>query len=202
MARGLKQYSPAFERNREPIGGALDRALDGVGTVLEIGSGSGQHAVWFARRFPHITWFPTEVADNLASVDAWRTESDLANLRPPLELDVLSDRWPAIEADAVVTINTLHIMPWPATPKLFAEAATLLPPGGVIFVYGPFRYAARPLEPSNARFDGWLQAQDPGRGLREFETVDAVARDHGFVLLEDLPMPSNNRSAWWRKAAG
>lgn len=197
----MKQYSPAFERNREPISGALAEALEGCRRVLEIGSGSGQHVTWFGREFDHIEWIPSELEHNIASVESWRREAGLSNVLEPIALDVLSPAWPAVEVDAMVTINTLHIMPWQATARLFERAAAILPEEGVLFVYGPFRYAGRTLEPSNARFDEWLRQDNPLSGLREFGQVDGIARDNGFHLVEDLAMPANNRSIWWRKAA-
>ncbi|KAA3631765.1 MAG: DUF938 domain-containing protein [Proteobacteria bacterium] len=198
-ARGVKQYSPAFERNCVPIARALERALAGVSRVLEIGSGSGQHVAWFAEQFPRIVWQPSELPANLESIQEWTREAGVNNVMPPLSLDVLSSTWPEVGVDAIVTINTLHIMPWRATATLFEHASSVLPTDGVLFVYGPFRFRDRALEPSNIRFDEWLHAEDPERGLREFESVDEVAVINGFVLVDEVAMPANNRAAWWRR---
>src|SRR5690606_724408 len=160
----MKQFSPAFERNREPIAEALAEALAGCTRVLEIGSGSGQHAAWFAARFPHLAWCPTELPEFLPSIEAWRAESGLANVEPARVLDVFAANWPDVGADAVVTLNTLHIVSWPGVEAIVLKAAALLPAGGVFFVYGPFRYASRPLEPSNENFDQWLRARDAQSG--------------------------------------
>lgn len=196
----MKQFSPAFERNREPIAAALTEALAGCARVLEVGSGSGQHAAWFAARFPGITWFPTELPEFLPSIEAWRAESGLVNVEPARVLDVFAADWPDVGADAVVTLNTLHIVSWPGVEAIVSKAAALLPADGVLYVYGPFRYASRALEPSNENFDQWLRARDAQSGIRLFEDVDALAREGGLSFEKDLAMPANNRSIWWRKS--
>jgi cyclopropane fatty-acyl-phospholipid synthase-like methyltransferase len=193
----MKQSSPSCERNKEPILAVLREILDVPGLVLEIGSGSGQHAVHFARGLTHVEWQPTDVAENLPGISAWRDEAGLANLREPLALDLFSDRWPIAVAQAVVCINTIHIVSWEAVEKLFAGAGRLLPAGGVMYVYGPFRYADRSLEPSNEEFDRWLKARDSASGVRLFEDVNRLALENGLTLAGDRAMPANNRSLWW-----
>jgi len=195
----MKQSSPSCERNKEPILAVLREILTAPGLVLEIGSGSGQHAVHFARGLPHVEWQPTDLADNLPGISAWRDESGLANLRAPLALDLDSDRWPVDAAQAVVCINTIHIVPWSAVERLFAGAGRLLSSGGVMYVYGPYRYADRPLETSNQEFDRWLKARDTASGVRLFEDVNSLAEQSGLTLAGDRAMPANNRSIWWSK---
>jgi SAM-dependent methyltransferase len=195
----MKQSSPSCERNKEPILAVLREILSVPGLVLEIGSGSGQHAVHFARGLPHVEWQPTDVADNLPGISAWRNEAGLVNLREPLALDLFSDRWPVAAAQAVVCINTIHIVSWEAVERLFAGAGRLLSPGGVMYVYGPCRYAERPLEPSNEEFDRWLKARDSASGVRLFEDVNQLAGHNGLMLAGDRAMPANNRSIWWIK---
>ena len=195
----MKQSSPSCERNKEPILTVLREILAVPGLVLEIGSGSGQHAVHFARGLPHVEWQPTDVADNLPGISAWRDEAGLANLREPLALDLFSDRWPVAEAQAVVCINTIHIVSWKAVERLFAGVGRLLKPGGTMYVYGPYRYADRPLEPSNEEFDRWLKARDSASGVRWFEDVNRLAGQNGLMLAGDRAMPANNRSIWWIK---
>ena len=193
----MKQSSPSCERNKEPILAVLREILSVPGLVLEIGSGSGQHAVHFARGLPHVEWQPTDVADNLPGISAWRDEAGLANLREPLALDLFSDRWPVAAAQAVVCINTIHIVSWEAVERLFAGVGRLLKPGGTMYVYGPYRYADRPLEPSNEEFDRWLKARDSASGVRLFEDVNRLALENGLTLAGDQAMPANNRSLWW-----
>ena len=195
----MKQSSPSCERNKEPILAVLREILAVPGLVIEIGSGSGQHAVHFARGLPHVEWQPTDVAENLPGISAWRDEAGLANLREPLALDLFSDRWPVAAAQAVVCINTIHIVSWEAVERLFAGAGRLLSPGGVMYVYGPYRYADQPLEPSNEEFNRWLKARDSVSGVRLFEDVNRLAGQNGLMLAGYRAMPANNRSIWWIK---
>lgn len=195
----MKRSSPSCERNKEPILAVLREILTAPGLVLEIASGSGQHAVHFARALPHLTWQPTDTAENLPSISAWRAEAGLSNLREPLALDLFADNWPVPEAQAVVCINTIHIVSWQGVERLFAGAGRLLAPGGILYVYGPYRYAGRPLEPSNEDFDRWLKARDPASGVRLFEDVNRLAERNRLVLAGDRAMPANNRSIWWQK---
>ena len=195
----MKQFSPSCERNKEPILAVLREIFTAPGLVLEIGSGSGQHAVHFARGLPHMEWQPTDTAENLPSIAAWRTEAGLSNLREPLVLDLFAETWPAKKVQALVCINTIHIVSWPGVERLFAGASRILPPGAVMYVYGPYRYSDRPLEPSNEDFDRWLKARDPVSGVRLLEDVNRLAQQKGLVLVGDRAMPANNRSIWWVK---
>ena len=195
----MKQSAPSCERNKDVILAVLKEVLPDTGTVLEVGSGTGQHAAYFAFHLPQLVWQPTDLSPNFPSIRAWREETGLPNLREPLELDLLAPAWPATPAQAIVCINTIHIVSWKAVQNLFAGAGSVLAPGGVLYVYGAYRYASRPLEPSNEDFDRWLKARDPVSGIRDFETVNALAERNGLTLVEDRAMPANNRSIWWTK---
>ncbi len=193
----MKQHSPSCERNKEPILAVLKEILPASGLVLEIGSGTGQHAVYFATHLPQLAWQPTDLPANFPSIRAWAAEA--GNVREPLALDLLAERWPVTEAQAIVCINTIHIVAWAGVENLFAGASRILSPGGVLYAYGPYRYRDRPLEPSNEEFDRWLKARDPASGVRDFEALNALAERHGLTLAGDRAMPANNRSLWWRK---
>lgn len=196
----MKQHSPSFERNKDAIVSVLREVLPSTGLVLEVGSGSGQHAAYIASRMPSIEWQPTDLPDNLPSIAAWREAAGATNLRAPLVLDLLSANWPVAQCDAIVCINTVHIVAWAGVENLFAGAGRVLRPGGVMYVYGAYRYSDRPLEPSNEQFDQWLKRRDPNSGVRDFAAVDALAQAAGLVLVGDRAMPANNRSIWWRKS--
>ena len=194
-----KAYAPACDRNSAVILDVLRPILARCRTVLEIGSGTGQHAVYFAGRLPHLVWQPSDLPQALDSIHAWRAEAALDNLTAPLNLDLHATETVDTDCDAMVCINTIHIVDWHAVEQLFALAGRLLPPAGVLYVYGPYRYADRPLEPSNERFDEWLKQRDPASGVRQFEAVNALARESGLELQGDVAMPANNRSIWWQK---
>jgi SAM-dependent methyltransferase len=193
----MKQYAPACDRNSEPILQVLRSIFDKPGLVLEIGSGTGQHAACFAQALSRFTWQPTDLSENLPSIRAWSDEANLANVLEPLVLDLMDDAWPVERANYVVCINTIHIVPWPAVQNLFAGVGRILEPGGIMYVYGPYRYRDRPLEPSNETFDAWLKQRDPRSGVRDFDAVNALSTEAGLTLLGDQGMPANNRSLWW-----
>ena len=195
-----KPFSEACERNREPILAVLQRYFADRRRVLEIGSGTGQHAVYFAAALAHLTWQTSERAANLAGIRQWLEEAGLANLPPPLELDV-TGRWPAARFDALFTANTLHIMSWDNVRTLFTALPAVLAPDALLCVYGPFNYEGTFTSPSNEAFDAWLKRRSPESGIRDFAAVDALARAIGFELLQDCPMPANNRALIWRRAA-
>ncbi len=179
----MKPFSEACERNREPILAVLQRVLAHRTKVLEIGSGTGQHAAYFAAALTHLAWQASDVPENLPGIRQWGVE--------PIALDV-SGAWPSIDADAAFTANTCHIMAWPQVEKMLAGVgaiATLR----TFCVYGPFNYGGRFTSDSNARFDAMLRARDPSSGLRDFEAMVALARGHGLALREDNTMPANNR---------
>jgi SAM-dependent methyltransferase len=197
-----KPFSEASERNRVPILAVLVRWLGESRNVLEIGSGTGQHAAYFAAHLPHLAWQPSDVADNLPGIRLWIDEARLPNLQAPLALDVNTGAWPEARYDAVFSANTAHIMSWPEVERMVARAAAALRPGGLFCLYGPFNYAGGFTSESNARFDASLRARDPRMGVRDFEATDALARREGLELVEDNAMPANNRLLVWRRAAG
>lgn len=196
-------FSEACERNKAPILDVLTAWLaDSAGVVLEIGSGTGQHATHFARGLPGFSWQPTERLENLSALTA-RVEVDGAcNLLTPLELDVTQSAWPCNEdsVDAVFTANTLHIMSWDDVQALFRGVGRVLRDDGYLIVYGPFRYGGQFTAHGNAAFDDVLRARDPVSGVRDFEAVDALAAAQGLVLVEDRAMPANNQTLVWRKS--
>lgn len=196
-----KPYSDACERNRGPILEVLREHFADRRHVLEIGSGTGQHAAHFAAALPQLTWQTSDIGSNLPGIRMWLEESGLANLPPPVALDV-TGRWPDARFDAVFTANTLHIMSWPAVRTLFAALPGVLGADSVLAVYGPFNYDGRFTSPSNASFDEWLRQRSPHSGIRDFAAIDGLARSIGFALLEDRPMPANNRTLIWRRSAG
>ena len=198
----MKQHAPSYERNKDAIVEVLREVLPRACTVLEIGSGTGQHAAYFAAQLPHLVWQPTDLSENLPSIRAWREEAAAPNLREPVELDLFARCWPVKRADAVVCINAIHIVAWDGVVNLVGGVGRLLRPGGVFYVYGAYRYADRALEPSNADFDRWLKDRDPRSGIRDFEAVNALATNAGLILSGDRAMPANNRSIWWTKAEG
>ncbi|MFI4885382.1 MAG: DUF938 domain-containing protein [Steroidobacterales bacterium] len=201
MARPVKPCSEACERNRAPILEVLrDHFADRHG-VLEVGSGSGQHAVYFAAALPQLTWQTSDLESNLPGIRLWIEESGLPNLPPPIALDATGS-WPDARFDAVFTANTLHIMSWPEVRALFAALPKVLTDNAVLAVYGPFNYDGRFTSPSNASFDAWIkQHYSPQSGIRDFAAVDELARSAGFALVEDRPMPANNRTLVWRRTA-
>ncbi len=200
-----KPYSEACERNRAPILDVLREAFAAAREVLEIGSGTGQHAVYFAQHLPHLTWHASDLPEHHAGINAWIAEAGVANLRAPVApvaLDVRDARWPVPAVDAVFTANTLHIMDWAAVQAVFLGVAQVLNPGGTFAVYGPFNYGGQFTSDSNARFDALLRSRGVGSGLRDFEAVDALARGSGLRFVRDVPMPANNRTLVWRRTKG
>ncbi|MEM5370351.1 DUF938 domain-containing protein [Paraburkholderia azotifigens] len=196
----LRQHAPAAERNREPILAVLERVLPATGTVLEIASGTGQHAIHFAAALPQLTWQPSDPGEDArASIAAWTAHSGLANVRAPLALDVRDASWGLDAADAIVCINMIHISPWESARALIGGAGRLLRAGGVLFLYGPYRRGGAHTAPSNAAFDAQLQSRDPAWGVRDMEDVVALADAAGFDLDETVEMPANNFSLVFRK---
>ncbi|HWO17609.1 MAG TPA: DUF938 domain-containing protein [Kofleriaceae bacterium] len=190
----MKQHAPATARNREPIREVLARHLPATGLVLEIASGTGEHAVHMAAAFPALRWQPSDPSpDALASIEAWRREAELPNLLAPVTLDVTAPAWPVAAADAIVCINMVHIAPWEAALALFAGAARALPPGGVLYLYGPYRFNGA-TAPSNEDFDRSLRARDPRWGVRDVRDLEAAAGERGLALGHIVAMPANNHS--------
>ncbi|HTQ01874.1 MAG TPA: DUF938 domain-containing protein [Casimicrobiaceae bacterium] len=195
-----KPYAPACDRNRDPILAVLRDHFASRRRVLEIGSGTGQHAVHFAAALTHLTWQTSDRASNLAGIRLWLGEARLPNTPPPLELDV-NGSWPDRRFDAIFCANTLHIMGWNDVVRLFEALPRALEPDAMVAVYGPFNYAGRFTSDSNAAFDAHLKREDPRQGIRSFEDVDALARGAGFSLVEDRAMPANNRTLVWHRQA-
>lgn len=191
----VRKHAPATQRNRDAIAAVLRDVLPDQGLVLELASGSGEHAIHFASVFPRSTWQPSDAdAAALASIEAWRTDTGLTNVLPPLRIDAEAAAWPIGHADAVLCINMIHISPWAATEGLLAGARRVLERGSPLYLYGPFLQANVPLAPSNAAFDASLRERNPEWGLRQVEDVIALAREHGFILDRIVPMPANNLS--------
>ncbi len=195
----MKQYAPATQRNREPIREVLARELPASGLVLEIASGSGEHAVEFARAFPGVTWQPSDPDEPaLASIEAWRAEAALPNLAAPVKLDVIAP-WPDVQADALVCINMVHIAPWEAALALFAGAGRVLAPGALLFLYGPYRFGGAFSAPSNQAFDASLRARDPRWGVRDVDDLRAAADAQGLQLRDTVALPANNHALVFRR---
>jgi SAM-dependent methyltransferase len=189
----------ACERNREPILGVLREAFRASRDVLEIGSGTGQHAVHFAAHMPWLRWQASDRAENLPGIRAWLAEAALPNTPAPLQLDVAHDDWPALSYDAVFSANTLHIMSWADVEAMFAGIARVLRNGGTLAIYGPFNLGGRFTSDSNEAFDRALRAAVPHRGIRDTADVDALAQRHGLLLIADHALPANNRCRVWRR---
>jgi hypothetical protein len=187
----MRPFSEASERNREPILQVLKRVMAKRCLVLEIGSGTGQHAAYFARELPHLVWQASDVADNLPGIRQWIADP------APIELDV--DReWPRVDADAVFSANTAHIMSWPQVERMF-DGIGKIPSVRTFCLYGPFHRGGQPTSESNARFDASLRRRDPASGIRDLEAIVALAERHGFALAEDHAMPANNRLLVFQK---
>jgi cyclopropane fatty-acyl-phospholipid synthase-like methyltransferase len=196
----LTCVSEAAERNKGPILGVLRAELAAARQVLEIGSGTGQHALYFTRELPHLIWQPSELPAQLPALAARILADGSVNLRTPLPLDAAAYPWPGGPVDAVYSANTLHIMSWPAVQQFFRGVGSVLSTPGILCVYGPFSYDGRHTSPSNAEFDRFLKARDPASGLRDFAAVDALAREIGLTLSADHAMPANNRTLVWRRS--
>ena len=200
---GEALFSPAAARNREPILDVLRRVLPRSGLVLEIASGTGEHAVHFAGALPGLTWQPSDPDETARrSIEAHRDAAGLPNLRPPLALDAAAPVWPVERADAVVAINLVHIAPWAATLGLMAGGARVLPPDGVLVLYGPYKEGGAHTAPSNAAFDASLKAQNSAWGVRDLEEAEAAAQACGLTLVERITMPANNLTIVFRQAGG
>lgn len=201
MEPDRRQHSPSAARNRDFILDVLRRVLPPAGTVLELGSGSGEHAVHCAAGLPGLLWQPSDADPAaLASIVAWVAHAGLPNLAPPLDFDFAAGPWPVAAADAVVAINVVHYSPWESTRALFVGAARVLPAGGVVYLYGPYRCGGVHTAASNASFDQWLRSVDPRFAVRDLEAVADEAAACGFCLDERIDMPANNLSLVFRRA--
>ncbi|MEP7184830.1 MAG: DUF938 domain-containing protein [Rhodanobacter sp.] len=193
-----KPDAPSCERNREPILDVLRGHFANCRHVLEIGSGTGQHAVHFAAALPHLSWQTSDRAENLSGIRAWIDDAALPNTPRPIELDV-AGKWPDMIFDAVFSANTLHIMTWPEVEQLFARLPAITTGNATVIIYGPFNDDGRYSSDSNAVFDQWLTARGAHMAIRDTNAVDALAADAGFKLLDDIAMPANNRCRVWRR---
>jgi len=195
----MKPYSESCDQNKAPILAVIKPLFSGCSSVLEIGSGTGQHAVCFAENMPRLVWHTSDRPENHSGIRQWLDEANLPNTRYPLLLDVTQAEWPELSVDAVFSANTAHIMHWPEVEALIAGVGELLSEGGVFALYGPFNYNGSYTSESNARFDVWLKQRDPQSGIRAIEELDKLAGDVGLSLLEDHEMPANNRILCWQK---
>ena len=196
----VRRSAPAALRNRDPILAVLREVLPAHGLVLEIASGTGEHAVHFATHLPNLTFQPSDPDEGARqSIAAWIAENGVGNMRSPILLDAAAASWPVASADAVICINMVHISPWRATEGLMRGAASLLPSGGPLYLYGPYRRAGVPTAPSNEGFDASLKSRDPAWGLRNLEDVVALAASRGLAFERIVEMPANNLSVVFRK---
>ena len=193
------KHSEACERNKGPILEILEVHFRERYKILEIGSGTGQHAVYFANTLSHLTWQTSDLNENLPDLKERISSEGGPNVELPLELDVTVHPWPVEKADGVFTANTLHIMPWAFVPDFFAGTGKVLRDGGVLCIYGPFKYKGHFTSDSNKDFDGWLKSKNSKSGIRDFEEVDKLASGQGFNLVSDYSMPANNQLIVWEK---
>ena len=195
----IKPYSAACDNNRQPILDIIEVLFADCREILEIGSGTGQHAVHFAEKLPYLVWRSSDLQENHAGIQLWLDEANLANTPPPLLLDVNQPHWPVLKVDAIFCANTIHIIGWDLVKAMIAGAGKLLPDKGLLVLYGPFNYNHAYTSESNARFDIWLRQRDPDSGIRSFEDVDELANAADLHLQHDYAMPANNRLICWVK---
>lgn len=197
----MRQFSEACERNKGPILDIIKPYLDHSKEVLEVGSGTGQHAVWFAGAMPHLIWHTSDLRDNHPSIIAWIESSELPNLRKPRTLNVGQGVWPVNQVDAIFTANTCHIMSWERVRDMFEGANRVLKPGGHLLIYGPFNVNGEYTSESNKEFDASLKHRDPESGIRDYDDMNRVARHNGFSLIKRHDMPANNMLLAYEKSS-
>ena len=195
----MKPFAESCEQNKVPILEVLQDVFADRQNVLEIASGTGQHAVFFGRALPHLVWQTSELAANHAGIRMWLDEAQLPNVLPPVEIDVSAAAWPVGTVDAIFNANTVHIVAWPEVERMFAGIGRVLEAGGVLCLYGPFNYGGNYTSDSNARFDAWLKKRDPKSGIRDFEAINQLAELQGLSLRKDVAMPANNRTLVWQR---
>ena len=195
----IKPYSVACDNNRQPILKIIEVLFANCKEILEIGSGTGQHAVYFAEKLPHLIWHSSDLQENHAGIELWLSEAKLPNTPPPLILDVTRAHWPELNVDAVFCANTIHIIGWDSVKAMMAGVGKLLPDNGMLVLYGPFNYNNAYTSDSNARFDIWLKQRDPESGIRNFEDVEQLANAANLFIQHDYAMPANNRLLCWIK---
>ncbi|MCP4125947.1 MAG: DUF938 domain-containing protein [Gammaproteobacteria bacterium] len=194
----MKSFSEGADQNKSPILQVMLRILSDAVSLLEIGSGTGQHAVHFGAALPHLSWQTSELGPQHASILAWLEESELSNVLPPIILDVERE-WPKTSYDAVFSANTAHIISWPKVEMMFRGVGRVLHKGGLFVLYGPFNFAGKYTSESNGRFDAWLKQMDPQSGIRDFEQLNRLAEENGMLFEEEVLMPVNNRILIWRR---
>jgi len=195
----MKPYSESCEQNKLPILAVLREEFAGLSRILEIGSGTGQHAVFFAEQLPQLTWQTSDIAACHAGIRAWLEDAGLSNVLPPLALDVARDPWPDMLYEGIFSANAVHIMSWPEVEKMFAGIGRVLAPGGRLCLYGPFNIGGQYTAPSNARFDVWLKQRDPQSGIRHREDLDQLASAIGLRRIASHPMPADNFTLVWQR---
>jgi cyclopropane fatty-acyl-phospholipid synthase-like methyltransferase len=188
-----KPYSESCDQNKDPILSVISPVFSKLSSVLEIGSGTGQHAIYFAEKMPHLKWYTSDCQPYLEGINMWLDEAALPNTVAPVELDVTASPWPKLDVDAIFTANTVHIMSWNEVHHFMAGAGRLLGKQGSLLIYGPFNYAGTYSSDSNERFDQWLKSRDPESGIKHFEEIVSLAGENGMELVTDYAMPANNR---------
>ncbi|WP_196139917.1 DUF938 domain-containing protein [Aliikangiella sp. G2MR2-5] len=194
-----KPYSEACERNQKPIFDVIEPYLVSCRSLLELGSGTGQHAIYFGRRLKHLSWQTSDLRSNHHGINQWIKESDIGNILPPIPLDVLNDEWPKTLYEASFSANTAHIMPWEAVEAAFYGLSRVLKPEAPLLIYGPFNYKGKFTSESNCQFDRWLKQQHAHQGIRDFEAMCLLGEKNGFQFEKDIAMPANNRILVWVK---
>ena len=195
----MKPYSESCERNQAPILKILQETLTNQQCVLEIASGTGQHAVYFGRALPHLSWQTSELAQNHEGILAWLNEIKLPNVLSPIAINVNDAKWPIGIVDTVFNANTVHIISWPEVERMFAGIARVLNASGILCLYGPFKYEGKFTSESNARFDTLLRSRNRNSGIRDFEAINKLAETHGLFLVRDVSMPSYNQTLVWQR---
>jgi cyclopropane fatty-acyl-phospholipid synthase-like methyltransferase len=196
----MKQYSQSCVQNQVPILNIIKPLLTNITTVLEVGSGTGQHAVYFAKHLPHLIWQSSDQDQYLNSINSWIDDVKLDNTPIAIPLNVTNiDTWPSIEVDAIFSANTTHIMSWEMVVDFFQGVGKMLNPGGMFILYGPFNYNGEYTSQSNANFDLWLKDRDPNSAIRDFEALNKLATEAELILVNDYEMPANNRILYWKK---
>lgn len=195
----MKPYSESCEQNKNPIIEVLKQYFHNVDSVLEIGSGTGQHAVYFAEQLPHLTWHCSDQAENLKGIEMWLEDAAANNISGPALLDVDQGEWPVENTAAIFSANTVHIMSWQSVENMFAGIDKILQPGGIFCLYGPFNYNGKFSSESNANFDVWLKQRNPVSGVRDFEALQLLAKQANLSFVKDHEMPANNRILVWKK---
>ena len=197
-------FAESCEQNKNVILETIKPVLSSCKSVLEIGSGTGQHALYFGQQMPHLQWYTSDRSEAMKGIQMWldefQLEGELNNVHSPVTLDVTQNQWPKLNVDAVFTANTLHIMSWQEVQKFYERAPEILNDNGLLLVYGPFNYQGQYTSDSNRQFDGWLKNRDPESGIKDFSELNDLAEKNGLKILVDYEMPANNRILLWQKA--